>query len=98
MGNITSISNGDLEIDYNFLNLPIKIVRSKTERDMFGQMKLLKETIQYCYLSDSSEVSSCDADGNGYMYFGTAHFSLDNDVPTFESIPFSGGRILKKRV
>ena len=95
MGNITTISNDDLEIDYNFLNLPRKIVRSKTERDRFGQMKLLKETTQYRYLSDGKKVSSCDADGNGYMYFGTARFTLDNNVPTFESIPFSGGRIVK---
>ena len=78
-----------------FLNLPRKIVRSKTERDRFGQMKLLKETTQYRYLSDGSKVSSCDAGGNGYMYFGTARFTLDNNVPTFESIPFSGGRIVK---
>ena len=95
MGNITTISNDDLEIDYNFLNLPRKIVRSKTERDRFGQMKLLKETTQYRYLSDGSKVSSCDAGGNGYMYFGTARFTLDDNVPTFESIPFSGGRIVK---
>ncbi len=95
MGNITTISNDDLEIDYNFLNLPRKIVRSKAERDRFGQMKLRKETTQYCYLSDGGKVSSCDADGNGYMYFGTARFTLDNNVPTFESIPFSGGRIVK---
>ena len=58
-------------------------------------MKLRKETTQYCYLSDGSKVSSCDADGNGYMYFGTARFTLDNNVPAFESIPFSGGRIVK---
>ena len=50
---------------------------------------------KYTYLSDGSKVSSCDADGNGYMYFGTARFTLDNEVPTFESIPFSGGRIVK---
>ncbi len=50
---------------------------------------------KYTYLSDGSKVSSCDADGNGYMYFGTARFTLDNNVPTFESIPFSGGRIVK---
>lgn len=52
-----------------FLNLPRKIVRSKTERDRFGQMKLLKETTQYRYLSDGSKVSSCDAGGNRYMYY-----------------------------
>ena len=50
---------------------------------------------KYAYLSDGKKVSSCDAGGNGYMYFGTARFTIDNNVPTFESIPFSGGRIVK---
>ena len=83
MGNITNISGDDLEIGYNFLNLPREIKESGTV------------VSKYTYLSDGKKVSSCDADGNGYMYFGTARFTLDNNVPTFESIPFSGGRIVK---
>ena len=83
-GNITSIAGDeDLEIKYNLLNFPQEIQKS-------GEVES-----KYTYLSDGSKVSSCDASGNGYMYFGTARFSLDNDVPTFESIPFSGGRIVK---
>lgn len=50
---------------------------------------------KYTYLSDGRKVSSCDASGNGYMYLGTARFTLENNVPTFESVPFSGGRIVK---
>ena len=84
MGNITSIAGDeDLEIKYNLLNLPKEIQKS-------GEVES-----KYTYLSDCSKVSSCDADGNGYMYFGIARFTLENDVPTFESIPFSGGRIVK---
>ncbi len=83
MGNIINISGDNLEIGYNFLNLPKEIKKSGTV------------VSKYTYLSDGSKVSSCDADGNGYMYFGTARFTLDNNVPTFESIPFSGGRIVK---
>ncbi|MBP3533958.1 MAG: RHS repeat-associated core domain-containing protein [Alistipes sp.] len=73
----------NLVITYNFLNLPKEIKKSGTV------------VSKYTYLSDGSKVSSCDADGNGYMYFGTARFTFDNEVPTFESIPFSGGRIVK---
>ena len=83
-GNIC-IPYGDdnLVITYNLLNLPKEIKKSGTV------------VSKYAYLSDGSKVSSCDAGGNGYMYFGTARFTLDNNVPTFESIPFSGGRIVK---
>lgn len=83
-GNIC-IPYGDdnLVITYNLLNLPKEIKKSGTV------------VSKYTYLSDGSKVSSCDAGGNGYMYFGTARFTLDNNVPTFESIPFSGGRIVK---
>lgn len=73
----------NLVITYNLLNLPKEIKKSGTV------------VSKYAYLSDGKKVSSCDADGNGYMYFGTARFTLDNNVPTFESIPFSGGRIVK---
>ena len=73
----------DLAITHNLLNLPKEIKKSGTV------------VSKYTYLSDGSKVSSCDAGGNGYMYFGTARFTLDNNVPTFESIPFSGGRIVK---
>ena len=73
----------NLVITYNFLNLPKEIKKSGTV------------VSKYAYLSDGKKVSSCDADGNGYMYFGTARFTLDNNVPTFESIPFSSGRIVK---
>ena len=73
----------DLAITYNLLNLPKEIKKSGTV------------VSKYIYLSDGSKVSSYDAGGNGYMYFGTARFTLDNNVPTFESIPFSGGRIVK---
>lgn len=85
----------NLVITYNFLNLPKETVRTTSERDRFGQMKLRKTYHYNRYLSDGTKVLSYDAAGNGYMYFGTARFSLDNDVPTFESIPFSGGRIVK---
>lgn len=73
----------NLVITYNLLNLPKEIKKSGTV------------VSKYTYLSDGSKVSSCDAGGNGYMYFGTARFTLDNNVPTFESIPFSSGRIVK---
>ena len=73
----------NLVITYNFLNLPKEIKKSGTV------------VSKYTYLSDGSKVSSCNAGGNGYMYFGTARFTLDNNVPTFESIPFSSGRIVK---
>ena len=73
----------NLVITYNFLNLPKEIKKSGTV------------VSKYTYLSDGSKVSSCDAGGNGYMYFGTARFTFDNEVPTFESISFSGGRIVK---
>ena len=72
-----------MELGYNFLNLPKEIKKSGTV------------VSKYTYLSDGSKVSSCDAGGNGYMYFGTARFTFDNEVPTFESISFSGGRIVK---
>ena len=58
-------------------------------------MKLRKTYHYNRYLSDGTKVLSYDAAGNGYMYFGTARFTLDNNVPTFESISFSGGRIVK---
>lgn len=76
-GNIC-IPYGDdnLVITYNLLNLPKEIKKSGTV------------VSKYAYLSDGKKVSSCDADGNGYMYFGTARFTLDNNVPTFDYTPF----------
>lgn len=57
-GNIC-IPYGDdnLVITYNFLNLPKEIKKSGTV------------VSKYTYLSDGSKVSSCDADGNRYMYY-----------------------------
>lgn len=92
MGNI---SGDNLEIGYNFLNLPKETVKTTTERDRFGQMKQRKTYNDNRYLSDGTKVSSYDAAGNGYMYLGTARFSLDNNVPTLESVPFSGGIIIR---
>lgn len=92
MGNI---SGDNLEIGYNFLNLPKETVKTTSERDRFGQMKQRKTYNYNRYLSDGAKVSSYDAAGNGYMYLGTARFSLDNDVPTIESVPFSGGSSIR---
>ena len=82
-GNVAHEGLEDLDITYNFLNLPWQIIRNRT-----------KERIIYSYLSDGKKVLSVDPNGHGLLYVGSLVYNhLDWYTPELESAPFSGGRI-----
>ena len=93
-GNIVKDEMSDLDISFNFINLPCEIIRTTTERDRFGKIKKTMQNFTYRYLSDGTKVAVTDKNGNGFMYLGSARFSCGANGTEFESLPFSGGRIV----
>ena len=82
-GNVAHEGLEDLDITYNFLNLPWQIIRNRT-----------KERIIYSYSADGKKVLSVDPNGHGLFYVGSLVYNhLDWYTPELESAPFSGGRI-----
>jgi len=52
------------------------------------------QNFYYRYLADGSKISVSDSAGNGFLYLGAARFEYDADGTSFESLPFSSGRIV----
>lgn len=83
-GNIVAIQGAeDLEIRYNYLNLPKEIHLADT-------MALV-----FTYFADGTKHSVLDSSGNGYMYIGAVRFAVREYQAELESLPFAGGRIVK---
>ncbi len=82
-GNITHDTLNNLDVSYNFLNLP-----SEVSRD--GEL-----LAKYSYLTDGTKLNTLDAEGNGFEYRGSLVYNRAGDALELESVAFSGGRILK---
>lgn len=83
-GNIVAIQGAeDLEIRYNYLNLPKEIHVADTM------------ALAFTYFADGTKHSVLDSSGNGYMYIGAVRFAVREYQAELESLPFAGGRIVK---
>lgn len=91
MGNMTYDGENSLHYSYNYLNLPNKVTRQDTTGSAATELILVK----YKYLWDGTKVRAVNAEGVGYEYMGSLRFTVDGDAVEVESIPFSGGRILR---
>lgn len=91
MGNMTYDGENSLHYSYNYLNLPNKVTRQDTTSSAATELILVK----YKYLWDGTKVRAVNAEGVGYEYMGSLRFTVDGDSVEVESIPFSGGRILR---
>lgn len=91
MGNMTYDGENSLHYSYNYLNLPNKVTRQDTTSSAATELILVK----YKYLWDGTKVRAVNAEGVGYEYMGSLRFTIDGDAVEVESIPFSGGRILR---
>lgn len=94
-GNIVKEALSDLDISFNLHNLPCEIVKTTMTRDRFGKPKTTMHNYYYRYLADGTKMSVTYNFGGGFLYLGSARFELNDGIPTFESVPFSGGRIVK---
>ena len=52
------------------------------------------QNFYYRYLADGSKISVSDNASNGFLYLGAARFAYDANGTSFESMPFSSGRIV----
>ncbi|MDR1553106.1 MAG: hypothetical protein LBS69_06560, partial [Prevotellaceae bacterium] len=82
-GNMNYQSERGLEFEYNLLNLPYQIYD-----DLGLQSK-------YTYLADGVKSAVIGNDNKGFDYLGSLVYVNDNNVRTFESTNFGGGRINK---
>ena len=81
-GNMTSDSRKNLQISYNVLNLPMKVMSGTTVK------------AQYEYLPDGTKVSALAGNGSGYKYRGSFVYSVNSGgTETLESIACDEGRI-----
>lgn len=82
-GNTTHDGRNNLDIKYNFLNLPMQI-----------QSRSTGEQLNYCYLTDGTKFSTHSADGTGLLYIGSFVFKETNGNIVPESCAFNGGRFV----
>ena len=84
-GNMTRDPVNDLEIDYNFLNLPNTISEAGSEA-----------ILRYGYLADGTKFTVGDYDRAGLAYRGSLVYYQDfNRISALESAAFGSGRITK---
>ena len=83
-GNMTKDGLNNLEVTYNYLNLPTVV------RGGGGDVK-----VKYSYLADGTKIESVDDAGSGYAYIGSLVYRKSNADYELESVPFSAGRIEK---
>lgn len=82
LGRMTHDGAQNLDITYNYLDLPEKISRNDT---------LL---VKYLYLADGMKMGARSSSGNGLEYRGTMTFRRNTlGTLTFESVPFFAGRM-----
>jgi RHS repeat-associated protein len=82
-GNMNKDYRKNLELEYNLLNLPYKIIKNDTVK------------AAYTYIADGTKAGVKDSAGKGFDYLGTFVYANENNVRTFESTNFGGGRINK---
>ena len=71
----------NLQISYNFLNLPSVVNQSSAE------------IAKYSWFADGSKYSVLDNSNNGYCYIGSLIYASNNGNLQIESTDFAGGRI-----
>ncbi|MBQ1913093.1 MAG: RHS repeat-associated core domain-containing protein [Bacteroidales bacterium] len=82
LGRMTHDGTSNLDITYNYLDMPEKISRNDT---------LL---VKYLYLSDGMKTGARNSSGQGLEYRGTMTFRREaQGTLTFESVPFAAGRM-----
>ena len=80
-GNMTKDGLKNLQISYNFLNLPSVVNQSSAE------------IAKYSWFADGSKYSVLDNSNNGYCYIGSLIYASNNGNLQIESTDFAGGRI-----
>lgn len=86
-GNITFNGRNNLEIDYNFLNLPMRIHSTD------GQ-----SVVNYRYLADGSKFSATDDTGEGLVYIGSLVYRFRNGTYELDHAAFSQGFFRKNHL
>ena len=86
-GNITFNGRNNLEIDYNFLNLPMRIHSTD------GQ-----SVVNYRYLADGSKFSATDDTGEGLVYIGSLVYRFRNGAYELDHAAFSQGFFRKNHL
>ena len=86
-GNITFNGRNNLEIDYNFLNLPMRIHSTD------GQ-----SVVNYRYLADGSKFSATDDTGEGLIYIGSLVYRFRNGAYELDHAAFSQGFFRKNHL
>ena len=82
LGRMTHDGTQNLDITYNYLDMPEKVSRNDT---------LL---VKYSYLADGMKTGARSSAGEGLEYRGTMTFRRSaQGALTFESVPFVAGRI-----
>ena len=80
-GNLTNDGLKNLQISYNFLNLPSVVNQSSAE------------IATYSWFADGSKYSVLDNTNNGYYYIGSLIYASSSGNLQIESTDFTGGRI-----
>ena len=86
-GNITFNGRNNLEIDYNFLNLPMRIHSTDDQSAM-----------NYRYLADGSKFSATDDTGEGLVYIGSLVYRFRNWAYELDQAAFSQGFFRKNHL
>ena len=89
-GNMLYDGRRGLEISYNILNLPAKVVERTGATAADGAVKA-----EYLYSADGIKQRVVDGAGsNGYLYLGTLVLSKSGESYSLASTGFGGGRII----
>ena len=80
-GNLTHDGLKNLQISYNFLNLPSVVNQASAE------------IAKYSWFADGSKFSIITPEGDGYYYTGSLIYASNNGNLQIESTDFAGGRI-----
>lgn len=91
MGNLTVDGTAGLSVGYDLMNFTREIAASGNNSLPAGT-----KLVDYSYLWDGTKCSALDARGDGYLYWGTARYTVTNGNAELESIAFSGGRIVNE--
>ena len=82
-GNITNDATENLQVSYNFLNLPTAISQNSEVK------------ARYSYAADSTKLGVVDASGVGYDYRGSFKYIRNGSSIELESVASAGGRTYK---
>ena len=82
-GNITNDATENLQVSYNFLNLPTAISQNSEVK------------ARYSYAADSTKLGVVDASGVGYDYRGSFKYIRNGSSIELESVASAGGHTYK---